>query len=211
VVHSASIIAVLGAEPTEGPSGEATPGGHSVENTGASEGQLGTAETKQADNPILPVWNELYWGLATFLLLWALMKFVLLKPIMRTMAERADKIRGDLAAAETAKSQAAGSLSEYEASLASARVEASRIIDEARAEADVERKRILAAAEAEVAELRSASNTEVTAAKAEALTSMRSQVATIAVQAAEAVVQKRLDAAAQRAIVDEYLNRASQN
>ena len=40
---------------------------------------------------------------------------------------------------------------------------------------------------------------------------MRANVATIAVQAAELVVQKRLDETAQRALVDEYLNRASQN
>ena len=41
---------------------------------------------------------------------------------------------------------------------------------------------------------------------------VRSNVATIAVQAAEAVVQKRLDAVAQRQIVDDYLNRVgSQN
>ena len=41
---------------------------------------------------------------------------------------------------------------------------------------------------------------------------MRESVAAIAVQAAQAVVQKPLDAGAQRATVDEYLNRVgSQN
>jgi F-type H+-transporting ATPase subunit b len=170
-----------------------------------------TAETAEPENPILPTGPELAWGAATFLVLWALMKFVLLKPILKTMEERSAKIRGDLEAAENAKNQAGGALSEYEASLASARVEASRIIDDARAQADEQRKQIMAAAEAEVGQLRAAANTEVAQAKAEALQSMRASVATIAVQAAEAVVQKRLDAAAQRAIVDEYLNRASQN
>jgi F-type H+-transporting ATPase subunit b len=207
VVQSVTILGVLTAdEPTEGQ----TPGeGHTgVAGEGAAET---TAETAQPSNPVVPNPSELAWSAAMFVLLWALLKFWLLKPILRTMAERSEKIRGDVEAAETARTQASGALTEYEASLASARVEASRIIDEARGQADEERKRLMAAAEAEVAELRAAANAEVSAAKSEALASMRSDVTTIAVQAAEIVVQKRLDAGAQRAIVDEFLNRSSQN
>jgi F-type H+-transporting ATPase subunit b len=163
------------------------------------------------ENPILPTTPELVWGAVTFLLLWALMKFVLLKPIIATMEERAARIQQDLNRAETLKSDATATLAEYEASLVSARAEASRIIDEARSEAEAERRSILADADAEVGRLRAAANAEVAQAKAEALDSMRSTVSSIAVQAAELVVQKRLDEASQRAVVDEYLNRASQN
>jgi F-type H+-transporting ATPase subunit b len=176
-----------------------------------------TAETtaeapKQPDNPILPTGQELLWGAVTFTLLWILMKFVLLKPIQKTMADRADKVRGDVADAEAARASALSALAEYEASLASARVEAGRIIDDGRAQAEAKRKEIIAEAEAEVAELRAAATAEVNDAKSVAMTSMRSSVATIAVQAAEAVVQKRLDENAMRSIVDDYLNRVgSQN
>ncbi len=172
--------------------------------------ESGAAE--QPNNPILPVPNEMFWGLVTFVALWALMKFVLLPPVQRTMAERDDKVRADLAQAEAATGQADLALTEYEASLASARVEASRIIDDARAQAELTRKEKLGAADAEVGALRAAAAAEVTQAKAEALASMRESVATIALQAAQAVVQKPLDAGAQRATVDEYLDRVgSQN
>jgi F-type H+-transporting ATPase subunit b len=176
-----------------------------------SQTEAGHEPAAQPDNPILPVTGELIWATGLFILLWALMKFVLLKPIQKTMADRSAKIRGDLDAAETAKDEGVSSLSEYEASLASARAEASRIIDDARSQAEEQRKEILAAAEAEVAELRTAANAEVVEAKNVALASMRSNVATIAVQAAEAVVQKRLDAVTQRQIIDDYLNRVSPN
>lgn len=172
--------------------------------------ESGAAE--QPNNPILPVPNELFWGFITFVTLWALMKFVLLPPVQKTMAERDDKVRADLAKAETASTSADAALAEYEASLASARVEASRIIDDARTQAEATRKQKIAAAEAEVGELRAAAAAEVAQAKAEALASMRESVAAIAVQAAQAVVQKPLDPGAQRATVDEYLNRVgSQN
>lgn len=169
-------------------------------------------EAAQPSNPILPVTNELFWAVVTFVALWALMKFVLLPPVQKTMAERDDKIRADLAHAESSAGQADSALAEYEASLASARAEASRIIDDARVQAEAARKEKITAAEAEVAELRAAAAAEVAEAKAAAMASMRDSVASIAVQAAQAVVQKPLDAGAQRAAVDEYLNRAgSQN
>jgi F-type H+-transporting ATPase subunit b len=206
VVHVAPIGVILQAEPTEGhaPAAEG-------EATETHAGEPSAHTEAQPDNPILPVVPELIWGGACFLLLWALMKFVLLKPIIRTMDERAERIQRDLDAAERARTEASTAIAEHEASLASARVEASQIIDAARAEAEEKRREILAAAEAQVAELRTAANAEVAQAKATALEGMRANVATIAVQAAELVVQKRLDEAAQRALVDEYLNRASQN
>jgi F-type H+-transporting ATPase subunit b len=194
VVQSAPILGIVAAEPAgSAPVGET----HS--------------ETVQPDNPVLPVGPELVWSAACFVLLWALLKFWLLKPIVRTMEERSAKIRADLQAADSAKAEASAALTEYERSLASARTEASHIIDEARAQADEERKRIMAATEVEVGGLRAAANAEVAQAKSVALGSLRDEVADIAVQAAEAVVQKRLDAGAQRAIVEEYLNHASQN
>ena len=56
-----------------------------------------------AKNPILPTINEMFWAAVVFLLLWSLMKFVLLPPITKLMATRADTIRGDLQAAEAAE------------------------------------------------------------------------------------------------------------
>jgi F-type H+-transporting ATPase subunit b len=191
VVNVAPVYGVIQAEPA------AAEGGH--------------AETTQVDNPILPVLPELIWGGACFMVLWALMKYVLLKPVIRTMDERSARIQRDLDAAERARDEASAKVAEHEAALQAARVEASAIIDAARAEAEERRREILARAAAQVAEQRSAANDEVARAKAEALESMRSSVATIAVKAAELVVQKRLDESAQRAIVEEYLNRASQN
>ena len=186
--------------------------GHSTSTGTAGETTTHTEVAKEPSNPILPEPFEMASGAIVFVLLWALMKFVLLKPIQQTMSDRADKIRGDLSTAEGAKAQGDAAVAEYEATLASARVEASRIIDDARAQAEAKRKELIGAAEAEVSELRSQAAAEVNAAKADALTSMRASVATIAVQAAEAVVQKRLDEGAQRSIVDEYLNRVgSQN
>lgn len=198
MVHVVPLLGVATqAEPTEG---NATVG-ETVEH----------ATEAQPDNPILPTGPELAWGAASFLLLWALMKFVLLKPIIETMDKRAERIRHDLGNAEQLRAEAAATLTDYETSVTAARAEASRLLDEARAEAEEQRRAVLAEAEAEVTRLRAQANEEVARVKAEALAGMRASVAGIAVQAAELVVGRGLDAAAYRPAVDEYLDRASQN
>ena len=173
---------------------------------------VGETASGEVANPILPTGNELIWGAACFLLLWALMKFWLLKPVVATMEERADKSREDLDAADVAKAEAATALAEYESSLAGARAEASRIVDDARAQAEAARADVIAEAEADAARVRGEAAAEVEAAKVAALTQMRPDLTQVAVQAAQSVVGRPLNAAEQQAVVEEYLDRAgSQN
>lgn len=166
----------------------------------------------EISNPILPVSNELFWGAVCFFALWALMKWVLLPPVLRAMDARAEKVRADEAAAEAARADAAAKMNEYQESLVSAKAEAVRVIEDARTQADADRKRVMAEAEAEAAAVRAAAAAEVTAAKQAARAQLRDSVADIAVAAAGAVVQKPLDRSAQLDVIEDYVNRAgSQN
>lgn len=156
-------------------------------------------------NPILPTLNEMFWTLVFFAILWALMKFVLLPPIMRTFAARADKLREDEAAAEAAEAASAERVREYEAGLAGARSEAVALIEAARAEGDAQRRELVGAAESEVAGLRAAAAEEITAAKAQARSELTGNIADIAVGAASAVLEKPLDRSASGRVVEEYI------
>ncbi len=182
--------------------------GTSTERFGENVATQETEAVAQPDNPILPTGLELAYGAATFLILWALMKFVLTKPVLKIMQDRADKIRGDLDAADQARAAADQSIGQYHAALASAKAEATRLIEDARAQGEAKRRELMAAAEADVAAMRAAAAEEVARAKAEALSQLRGDVATIAVDAARAVIGKDLDVATQRPIVDDYLSRA---
>ncbi|MCC5953744.1 MAG: F0F1 ATP synthase subunit B [Acidimicrobiia bacterium] len=167
------------------------------------------AEEASDVNPILPATNELFYAAVTFFLLWALMKWVFLPPLQKVMAERDDKVRGDLDAADHARAEAELARARYDEELSSARAEASRLVEDARGRAEAKRAEILAAAEAEIAELRAAANAEIAEAKAAAITELRQSVASIAVSAAEAVVQHQLDAAAQQRVIEDYVNRSA--
>ena len=105
--------------------------------------------TKKANNPILPVSNELFWAAVTFGLLWILMKFVLLPPVVKGMENREAKVRGDLDAAESAQTEATTKLAEYQASLVSTKADAVRRIEDARVEAEAARRQVIQAAESD--------------------------------------------------------------
>ena len=168
-------------------------------------------DAKTVKNPILPTVNEMFWAAIFFIALWALMKFVLLPRITKVMDGRTDKVRDDLAAAEAAETERVAKLEQYEAGLAGARSEAVAILEASRAEGDAERRTQITAAEAEVAAARAEAAAEIADAKARARTELTGSITDIAVGAAEAVVQKPLDRAAQSRIVEDYVNASGQN
>jgi F-type H+-transporting ATPase subunit b len=125
------------------------------------------------------------------------------------MENRAERIRNDLQAAEAQREDAEHLRAEYQAQLNDARSEAGRIIEEARQTAD-ELKRVQETSlQTELAELRARAAGEIDAAKAQAVTDLRGEVADLAIGAAEAIVQRSLDEATQTQLVEDYINRVA--
>ena len=122
------------------------------------------------------------------------------------MDARAEKIRSDLDAAEQARVDAQSVQSDYEARLADAKTEASRLIDEGRADADQVRTGLIAQAEVDAAGIRERAASESAAATAQAISDLRAEVAGIALGAAERVVQASLDAEVQGRLIDAYID-----
>ena len=141
-------------------------------------------EESDPPNPVIPEVNEIIWAAIFFFALWALMKWVLLPPILRAIENRAETIQGDRDAADEAAAALGEARREHEAALAEARAEANQILADARAAADERRAAMQAEADAEIAELRRAAQAEIDQARAEALTSLRGDVSSLAVGAA---------------------------
>jgi len=163
-------------------------------------------DCQQAPSPILPPLNEIIWGAisfaAVFLLLW---KFGW-PGIKAGMNARTERIKGDLDQAEAARTEAEGVLSEYQAQVADAKGEAARIIEDARQTADAMKRDLQAQAEADIAAQRSKAASDIEAAKAQALADLRGEVATIAIGAAERVVERNLDPETNKALVESFID-----
>src|SRR4051812_37881908 len=167
--------------------------------------QAAETGSQQAKNPILPEANEIIWGsLAFVVLLIAMWKFAF-PAVTKMMNDRTERIRRNLDDAERVKGEAQSILDEYQRQLADAKSEANRIIEEARQTAESLRRDLMARAESEVAELRVRASEEVAAAQDRALSDLQSRIATLAIEAAEKVVEKNLDRATNMALVENYI------
>mgnify|MGYP000910520287 CR=1 FL=1 len=165
----------------------------------------GGEKAKEVVNPVIPDIPELIWGGIAFFLLLILMNWVLLPPIKQAMRRREEQLRGDQEAAERALVDSENVRRDYDATLAEARAEAARIVDEARQGAETERAAILKAAEDEVATLKQTAMADLEAERSAALGSLRGDVAQIAVVAAGKVVQKPLDVSSNQSVVDAFV------
>ena len=163
-------------------------------------------DCQEAPSPILPELNELFWGALSFLVVFgALAKFGF-PAIKKGLEDRAAKIQGDLDAAEAAKAEVTTKAAEYDAKLAEARTEAGRIIEEARQDADAYRTEKKADADAEISRLKEQAQADIESTKTQALADIRTEVASLAIQAAEEVVGRSLDRDANVALVEQFID-----
>lgn len=171
----------------------------------AAEGAEAGAE-EAASNPILPAMNELFWGAISFGLLYLLVTYVLLPPIQRIRHDRAATIQANKDAAEMAQSKAASASAEVSDQLADVRAEAVTLLEQARAEADVERERLISRAEREVHAMKELVESEIASERQEAMVALRPQVAEMAMGAASKVTGRQADPGNVRTLVDRYLD-----
>jgi F-type H+-transporting ATPase subunit b len=156
--------------------------------------------------PLSPSLSELIIGTIAFLIVFAVLYRVLMPRIQQTLTERTDQIEGGLKRAEEAQAEAKQTLEQYQAQLADARHEASRlrqdaqeegarIVAELRAQGEAERQRLVAAA-----------HDQIEADRAQAIQALRTEMGALAVELASRVVGEALDEdARQRRVVDRFL------
>ena len=156
--------------------------------------------------PLSPSLVELVIGTISFLIVFAVLWRVLMPRIQQTLEERTDQIEGGLQRAEEAQREAKQTLEQYQAQLAEARHEASRM----RQDAQEEGARILAElrerGEAERQRLVAAAHEQIEADRTQAIQALRTEMGALAVELASRVVGESLDQdARQRRVVDRFL------
>lgn len=162
-------------------------------------------DCQEAPSPILPATNEIIWGAISFTVLFVLLAKFAYPGIKKGMDARTERIRTDLAGAETAKDEAERVLAEYRAQLADAKTEGGRIIEEARQQADAVKRDHEARVQTEIAAMRERAAADVESAKSQALADLRHDVADLAIGAAEVIVQRSLDRETQAQLVEQYI------
>lgn len=170
------------------------------------EGGTEPADCHEAPNQLLPEPNEIIWGGLGFLVVFFFLAKFGMPQIKSTMNERTERIRNDLESAESQRAEAEHLLAEYRAQLNDAKSEAGRIIEESRQAADQIKRDQESRLNDELAELRTRAVADIDAAKTQAMSDLRGEVAKLAIGAAETIVQRNLDEATQTQLVDQYIS-----
>lgn len=178
-----------------------------------SLGLLALAEGEEEEwegiSLILPDWSELIWAAACFFGLWALLRYVLLPPIV----EGRDSRRQALAAGQDSVSDSEAELAQLTAAhderISAAKAEAARIIDAARTDAESQRSQAVSAVEEQIAKLRGNAQAEIDAARSTALAGAKDSVSELATGAAGKVLGGSVDRTASQPLIDAFLSRSN--
>ena len=152
---------------------------------------IAAAAAEEAHNPLIPAVYDIIWSSVIFLIVLFFFWKLALPRMQKLLDDRAEAIEGNIAKADDAQRKAEAALEQYTAQLAAARVEAGQIREQASSDA----ARILATAK-----------TQIEAEHQAAITSLRSEVGTLALDLASGVIGESLnDDARASAIVDRFL------
>jgi len=157
-------------------------------------------------NPGLGIWTSVVF----VLLVLVLSKFAW-KPLLQSLQEREGKIRDSLDQAERARAEAAELIKQNERNMARAEEEYQRIVQDARAMGEKMKEEIVnkarTQAQQELQNAKEEIQRDVDAAKQQ----LRTEVADLAIKAAEKILDENLDAGKQKKIIDNVLKELPKN
>ena len=189
---SATTIHLLFAQTESGASGETT-------------AQTATEATVKSHNSFYGDKNELYWGTAAFLILFALFIWKGVPIVKKAAAKRTQRITDEIALGENDKADAERELATLKANLGNASVDAEAIIAEARTRADVVKADLMARAATDVDASTQRARIEIEASKHQAFADLQAEVATMTLTATHAVVQDNLTSDVQSDLIEQFI------
>ena len=118
---------------------------------------------------------------------------------------RDEKIRGEIEAAEKSRENADKALKDYEASLAEARAEAAKMIEQTKAEQVRLAADLKSQSEAELTQMRDSARQSIEAARRAAVADLYRESAQLAVKIAEKILEREVNADDHARLIDETL------
>ena len=154
-------------------------------------------------------WNIVF-TLINILVLYAFMRHFLIGPVRKIIEDRKNTIENDLDGAATAKKDAVQMKQQYEASMKEAKANAAVIMEDARAKAKKEYDQILAQAKEDADRKLKEAEKTIAMARKEAMDSLSSSVAGLAMTAAAKLLAEQSGPERDRSVYDSFLKKAGE-
>ena len=167
---------------------------------------LAAEEEASGTDLLLPDFKELGAAIIAFAIVFFFIWKYAIPAFNEILEKRQAAVKGNLEAAEAAKTEAESLREDYRQQLSGAREEASRLVEDARQAGEVARADIVAKAQEEAGDIKTRAAGELDAERARVAGQLRSQVAGLSLDVAEKVVGRSLDRSAQQQLVDEFID-----
>lgn len=149
--------------------------------------------------------SDVIYTLINIVILVALLRIFLWKPVLGILEKRRETIRNDLDRAAQTNREAQAVKAEYETALTGARQESAALMEQARAQAAEKYNAILAQANADAGSILEKARADARAEKEQVMSEARGELADLAVLAAAKLLGGTVDEAADRRILDDWL------
>jgi F-type H+-transporting ATPase subunit b len=162
-------------------------------------------EHAEAPNLLSPNYGLMFWTLIIFVVLAFVLSKFAFGPITRSVEAREQALEDAIRAAKRDREEAARLLAEQQAALDATRSEAQKLIADARVTAERVRAELVEQAHAEQARMLERARQEIEVERARAGAQLRREAVDLAIAGASRVIDRNLDQAANRQLVESFL------
>ncbi len=145
--------------------------------------------------------------LINFLLVVAVIWFLILKPITKKMTERQNLIDESLNNAEKIKNQLVQSEADYNARLEEAKQAGRKVMEKATQDAEIEAQALKDKSKQEIQSLVEQAKVRIQAEKEEMVQALKSETANMVVSALEKILSQKIDAPTDKKIIEDMLKK----
>jgi F-type H+-transporting ATPase subunit b len=128
-----------------------------------------------------------------FAIVFAVLYYFALRPLMRVMRERSDKIEKSLADASAVEAKLAAAEGDYNKKLNEAKLDAAKIMAASREQGEVTRANMIKKAKEEIGEIINAEKEKMQQEKARTLKEIKAEIGGLVILAVEKVLEKKID------------------
>lgn len=150
-------------------------------------------------------WSNAFFTLVNLLVLYWILKKLLFKPVTKFIDNRNKKIQDAIDIANSTKEEIEKLKMQYEEKMRSAGEEGKKIVAEQRAMAVSEYSATIATAKNEARNIIEEARREITVEKEKALLELKKEVGSLVISASEKVIKKNMDTDANRKLVSEFI------
>ena len=150
-------------------------------------------------------WGLQLWTLVAFVVLLVLLTKFAFKPIAQALDRRGEAIKKSIEDAEKQRAEAKKLMEDYQKQVADARNEAGKIMEEARQLGERVRKEVVEKANSEASAVAQRAQEEIQRQKEKGIQEMKDTVAALSVQIASKVIEKEVNEATHRQLVENLI------